>query len=427
MPSKTRLLLVAVVMVAVVTVALYLFYPLKQESLQNLKALEACGEGYAVAIVYGPGQEKLAEWLDTLLRNEPILANASFCRIPVDSLGVKLRVLPAVLVRVANTSSEPLNRILDYNTSIQGFHPVKYNIITVFTQLRAPADLPKPVYNVNASLIVVQGLIPEARINTSRLGDERILDMFSAFYAARIVEVREIEYTEAEKLGLSGIVRPTVVAYSSEDLANSTESIVRITGDYYGLEEGLARSLLSSLGLVEVFEVPNGVVNVAGHPSIGHGPVHIAVFEDFACPYCAKFYREVLPEIMGMVEAGRVTLHFMDLIVHGWVERLHALLYCYYNKTGNASAYLEYARKIYAIFETEGSKGLEGVVKELEPYSCDYGLQAVIESSKEALAKGLTGTPSFVLWREGSSVAYYVTGYRDARFFTRIIEDLSKT
>lgn len=455
--AKKAYILLGAILVAVLSLAAtyYLLHEKKAgggaaTTPTGLDGLGACGKGPALAVVYGPGQERLAEQLVKLLRSQlasDLPRDTRYCSVSADTLQTKLRVLPAILVRADNVS-ERLTKIIDYSTSIEGFHPVRYDVVSVFAyQVAINTALPTPTYNVEATLVVVQGSIPEARVDVEKLKEnKRVMDMLAALFAAKITDVKEVSAEEAEAMGINLDVRPMVVAYSREDLTQGTESIVRLTSNYYGLESAdLRKTILyvfTSQGLTRAFETINGVINVSGYPSVGSGPVHIVVFEDFACPYCARFYREVMPEINKMVSDGKVTLHVMDLVVHKEVEKLHILLYCYYNKTGNGEAYLEYAKRVHTWFEKLMSEyqqtgnaslltsGFEELAKQLEQElgvkynECEWVKQVVEKSTQEALSRGLTGTPSFVVWREDNSIAYYVIGFRDASFFKTIVDRL---
>ncbi len=459
MAKKTYILL-AVLLIAVVSLVAIYYLPHKDEASKNnttttftgSSGLEACGKGPALAVVYGPGQERLAEQLVKLLRNQlssDLPADTMYCSVSADKLQAELRVLPAILIRADNVS-ERLAKIISYDIDIKGFHPVRYDVVSVFAyQVAINTALPTPTYNVEATLVVVQGSIPETRVNIERLKEnKRVMDMLAALFAAKIKDGKPLSIEEAEAIGVNIDVRPMVVAYSQEDLAYGTEGIVRIADNYYSLEDkDLKKTILyvfTSQGLTRAFEIINGAIDVSGHPSIGSGPVHIVIFEDFACPYCARFYREVMPEIDKMISDGKVTLHIMDLIVHREVEKLHTLLYCYYNRTGDGEAYLGYVKKVYTWFEKLMSEyqqtsntslltsGYEKLARQLEQelgikYSeCEWAKQVVEKSTQEALSRGLTGTPSFIIWREGSNIAYYVIGFRDANFFKTIVASLLK-
>ena len=415
----------------------------------NVASLASCGEGPAVAIVYARGQEKLAAQLARLLEQQlgQDLPGAKYCTVPAEKVGVELRVLPSILVRGRNMSRR-LSQILDNATSVEGFHPVKYDVAATFALRIAYAfNLPRPRYNAKAELVVVQGHLPEARLDIDRLrGDRMLMDSLAAAFAANITGVREEaeDRVPAEALALGE--RPLVVAYSpSYNLSKGTANVVSYGKGYYGLSRGDIGQALLSRGLVQLLEVEGGVVETRGHPSIGSGKVHIAIFEDFACPFCAKFYEKDLPKLLKLAREGRITLHFMDLVVHNaeQVRRLHTLLLCYYQKTGDAEGYVEAASRIYRklssllaklqakeINETQLLDELGKLADEMkeelgvDPANCSKALQEVIASTQMAIAAGLRGTPSFVIWYEGSPVAYYTIGYHPADFFEKLADEL---
>ena len=395
-------------------------------------------------IVYAKGQEDLAKTIGKLLENQfrQALPNATFCYEEAGKLGLSgLRVLPEILVR-GNVTDPGLRRLLLNETLLGGFRPIVYDVDAMFaTQVSLQFGLPRPRYGYNATLLVVNGTTPVTSIvNASAVKDnKRALAIFSAVYAANITSVKIVSPRElgaaADKLERL----PNVLAESSVNLSKDTVNIVSLDG-YYAIKGG-ASGFLVNIGAAEAWE-KRGLPDLPGlkdHPSIGNGPVHIAVLEDFECPFCARFYNNTLPYLEKLAREGRVTIHFYDLLIHQNIIDLHAKLLCLYNKTGNATLYLEYAKRIYrALLEAQKArnftlyqdalKRIEGEVdKMLGGENCGKAREVVLNETHRFLAMGLRGTPTFILWRDGGDKAIYAVGYRDKTFFEKAIKSLEES
>ncbi len=406
--------------------------------------LEACGEGPAVLIVYAAGQEQLAQTMGKLLERQfqQALPNASFCYVEARRLGLEgMRVLPEILVR-GNVSDPGLRRVLLNETVLEGFHPVAYDVAAMFAaQVGMQFGLGGPRYSVEARLVVVQGHTPVTRVNVSRIeGDERMLSIFSAVFAANITGVEEAEPGELGEEAVKALERlPNIAARSSVDLAEGTVNIFAAGDGLYAIRGG-ASGFLVNTGAAEAWErqgAPPELPGLDGYPSIGSGPVHIVVAEDLGCPYCAKFYNETMPFLERLAEEGRVTIHLVDLVIHRDLLGIHALLHCLYNETGNSTLYLELVKEAYqALLKAQEERNITLFQKALQAIEArvnetlgDTGClreaqQAVLNMTHTLLNMGLSGTPSFIAWRDGGSFTVYAVGYRDRGFFEKLIAGL---
>ncbi|ABM80039.1 DsbA family protein [Hyperthermus butylicus] len=398
------------------------------------------GDGPAVAVVYVDGQEKLAEELKRYLELQLAghISGARYCTIEASKFGDEFRVYPVILVKAQNISSQLASILL--NTTVKdGWRPVRLDYTAAFAaQIAVQLGVKGPVYRNTATLLVVDGSTPFTKVNVSALKqlimeNERYHVLFSAIFTANITDVKVVEEPPD---GVEPVVRPAFYAVSQADLSEGAPALREVAPSIYETDVNIAAMIAGSpvLDAFESRELPKGL---EAHPSLGSGPVHIAIFEDFACPYCALFYKTVFPGIEKYIENNTVTFHVLDLIIHNNenVVRIHKLLLCYYNATGNSEVYLEEARRIYSelmIYASEPVTGnktfydrLGEIAAELASSlnaSADCSAASLVdESTREALRLGLTGTPSFAVWSENSSTVIYFVGYRPLDYFRELI------
>ncbi|KSW12114.1 hypothetical protein CF15_04925 [Pyrodictium occultum] len=405
----------------------------------------ACGSGPAVMVVYEKGQEKLASVVQELLSRQlaGLLPNGTrFCNATAEAAGLRgLRVYPAILVRAGNVSGE-LARALLNETLPGGWRPLRYDYTAAFeTQVALRLGLPRPSYAYTAKLLVVEGDMPYATVNRDSLKPgSSIMEILSSLFAAKITGV---EYVKKPPAGVDPRELPAFYAVSQQPLDRGVPGVRRISDNVYEVADVNITDLLLESGAVEAVEREGPPPGIEGHPALGHGRVHIAIYEDFACPYCARFYRDIFPEIKKLVDEGKITYHIVDLVVHlnPNVTRLHELLLCYYNRTGNATAYLEEATRIYSkvyklyqeglasasqLYNSMG-KLLSEEEQRLNATPDCPAASLVEEASHAAVMAGLQGTPSFAVWVEGSNKTLYILGYRDADFFRKLVDQLEKS
>ena len=447
MRGKKLYLAVALAAVAAL-VAGYVFYNKTGGKTLGAGAVTApaeCGSGPAVLVVYKKGQEDLATIVKELLKTQlagHLPQGTKFCQAVAEDIGLAgLRVYPAILVRAENVS-EMLSRVLLNETVSDEWHPMRYDYAAAFeTQIALQFGLPLPVYQYRARLLVVEGSTPFATVDKAALEPgSRIMALLSAVFVANITGV---EYTKEPPAGANPSSLPTAYAVSSDPLDQDVPGVHKLGGNVYTPTDIDLADVFLQLGVAKAVEKTGAPPGIEGHPAIGNGRVHIAIYEDFACPYCAEFYNKTFPAIKEMVGSGQVTFHITDLIVHlnENVTRLHKLLLCYYNATGDPEAYLNEVIRIYSeiaklyrdtnITSTAELYSRIGAILEEEKakLGVDPGCEAaglVDKATHEAAQAGLRGTPSFAVWVEGSDRVLYITGYHDAEFFKQLVKSLQQ-
>ncbi|HHX86366.1 MAG TPA: thioredoxin domain-containing protein [Actinomycetales bacterium] len=157
-------------------------------------------------------------------------------------------------------------------------------------------------------------------------------------------------------------------------------------------------------------------------------PVVMTVHSDYRCPFCAKFSREIEPELIEeYVEPGHLRIEWRDLPIFGEESMLAA-------RAGRAAAdqdrFWEFNRALYAASPDRGHPDLdedtlvgfarEAGVADLERFRADMTsdrYDAVIgEDHQMALALGATSTPTFLVNGTG------VIGARPVETFRTVID-----
>ncbi|GEL20643.1 DsbA family protein [Pseudonocardia asaccharolytica] len=138
-------------------------------------------------------------------------------------------------------------------------------------------------------------------------------------------------------------------------------------------------------------------------------PVAIVMFNDYRCPFCAKFSRDTEPELVRRyVESGTVRLEWRDLAMFGPQSTTAA-------QAGRAAAaqgrFWEFNRAIYAVAPETGHADLtddalvefarQAGVPDLDRFRAEMrapeNVQAVQADSAMAAALGVPATPAFVI------------------------------
>lgn len=266
------------------------------------------------------------------------------------------------------------------------------------------------------------------------LTSQKVIDALEALAVARITGVRVVEEPPAGADALKSY--PAVVLRSDADLSRFNRYVVPLGDGYYAFREDVQPqvSLLVSGSTVELrFEVEPP----PGTPSWGDpgAPVRLLIFEDLACPYCARFYNSVYPSVVEpLVREGRLAVYALDFIVHPQVEKQHRLLWCLYRETGDGGLYAELVRKAYQVLGSRGSPmGFEELLNEIGGrlgHQAAERLAKCAESqeSKEHLDAvrrlasrlGVRGTPTIAVVGGGYTILVY--GLPGADTLKRMIE-----
>jgi protein-disulfide isomerase len=155
-------------------------------------------------------------------------------------------------------------------------------------------------------------------------------------------------------------------------------------------------------------EIPTGLVlNVKGNPFKGAAtaPLTVIEFSDYQCPFCARHFRETLPQIeREYIATGKVKYVFYDFplsSIHKQAFKAAEAANC----AGEQGKYWEMHDKLFANQKALDGKGLKGhalaLGLELSSFQrcLDSGSQAaeIRNDIAEGQRAGVRGTPAFLI------------------------------
>ncbi len=446
--SKTLVISVLVAVIVVGGIAAYLLMSKSSSATKGEKvtttttqqpSLEACLKGPSAIIVYEKGEKDFA---DTLLQyvEKQLASNlppgTKFCALSAKETGLtSLPMYPALVFKI--NMSEIKGKLRDFvlnETLPGGYIPFRYDYFASFaTQLGMYLGKGAPRYTHEAKIIIVNGNAPGTQVNEKYLevAKGRLAVALSAIFVADIKDIRVVNKPPAN---IVPDEYPAVYAESDADLAKYNPDLREVApGIYYDYKDSLAE-LLAGLGLVPAALIKyKPIPYLDKHPALGHGKIHIAIFDDIMCPFCAKLYISVMPKLIQYAKNNTITIHILDLPVHNsQVEfEFHKLMLCYYNKTHNAWSYYNILystyKEIYSyILSGKAEQKLATIIKKLEKEfnitpSCPAAKYVEL-SIQHAQDVGIRGTPGIVIWRQGSKYMLISMGYHDIGWFIKAIK-----
>ncbi len=163
--------------------------------------------------------------------------------------------------------------------------------------------------------------------------------------------------------------------------------------------------------------------NMAGNPD---APVVLIQFSDYACRFCVKFWKEVLPKIkQSFIDKGLVRYVYSDFTVHGG-QRAAEATWC----ASEQGAFWQYHDALYSRYEEDRQRWN---LSELhENYARALGLNVdrllycfegrkyknpVEESTGISGSLGIPGAPFFMINDK------VIPGYQEFEIFEEVIKD----
>jgi protein-disulfide isomerase len=200
-------------------------------------------------------------------------------------------------------------------------------------------------------------------------------------------------------------------------------------------------TLRSSRGVPEerLIPVPAEPVSLAGAPSIGSATATVAIveFADFQCTFCARFAKDILPQIKAKyLDSGKVLFAFK----HNPLSQMHSRA----EASAHASECAGQQGKFWQFHDRLFDNPRELGEPDFFGYASDAGLdigvfeqcltgrqpERVTEDSALAKTLNLTGTPVFLVGRviQGGrvSVSQVLTGARPPAEFSAVLDRVLK-
>ncbi len=448
--SKTLVISILVAVILVGGIAAYLLMSkgssatkggevTSTSSVATQPSLEACLKGPSAIIVYEDGEKDFADALlqyveKQLASNLP--PGTKFCSLSAKETGLtSLPMYPALVFRVEMTEIKGKLRSFILNETLPGgYIPFRYDYFASFaTQLGMYLGKGAPKYTHEAKVIIVNGDAPGTQVNEKYLGAAkgRLAVVLSAIFVA---DIKDIQVTDKPPVGIVPDEYPAVYAESSANLSKYNPDLREVApGIYYDYRDSLAE-LLAGLGLVPAALIKyKPIPYLDKHPALGNGKIHIAIFDDIMCPYCARLYANVMPKLVEYARNNTVTIHILDLPVHQSQEALefHKLMLCYYNKTHDAWKYYEILHDTYKqlysyILSGKAEQKLAEMVKklreELNTTELCPAAKYVELSIQHSQDVGIRGVPGIVIWKEGGRYMLVAMGYHDIDWFAEAIK-----
>ncbi|GEM_PF-2062700 len=395
-----------------------------QQAGGEASSLAQCSGDKVLVYVYATPQQRGAaqaafQLLDVVLRNSGIdTEGTKHCVLSASALGERLRAYPAVLYK-----------------GFPGLDEYKVGEIDGFGLLGPHFSLGlaerigvKPLLTYTATAIIVEGDAPLTAVDV----DENQLRSFLIDFAA--ANITKIERVKASEISLELDYLPTVVLLSNDPLDKGLDYLKPAGNGYYIPVEFAQKLLPRYLGARGVqTRVPPPKLLEEGPVLGGEAQAELYILEDYWCPFCARLYKEAGGELERLVKEGKLRIHFVDLIIHPEVVRLHALAECLYNKTGDGWKYYEMTSRLYQMLsagkEPQFSDALAVARQVYGDKAVEEALPCVNETAKRieertaALGKlGFSATPTLYFWNPRLGKGLIVRGYISVDQLDSIVE-----
>ena len=356
--------------------------------------------------------EKFFETFKQLAAREGLnLSSVETCVIDANSLSRKLRMYPALMYRGKVSGLEQITV-----GEIDGYHIVDY---MASLNVARYAGI-EPTFTYEAKAFIVSGSSPWSRpsVDVSKMKSE-----LERLALAKITDVVEVGVEDSP---VEVDVAPALIFESTYNLSEGVQYLEKTGNNYYMLLKAynvrLAQDYLGAEA-AELRKLP--AVLSKDLPSLGSqdAPVRLYIFEDYLCPYCAKFYKDCYDHLVEKAKAGLLQVVAVDFIVHREVLDAHALTRCLYAETSNGSLYFQISDELYLKYYEGVSPTLQEAVTIAAEYVSNDTLaraKACMLSEREVIYNltlsayykiGIGGTPTLLFWERDKKVGLLFTGY----------------
>jgi protein-disulfide isomerase len=192
-------------------------------------------------------------------------------------------------------------------------------------------------------------------------------------------------------------------------------------------------------GQPKTIAIPSNPISIAGAPVLGSSsaPIVIVEFSDFQCPFCGRFARESMPELVkSYVDSGKVRIAFknLPLSIHPLARGAAEAAVCAQSR-GRFWQFHDLMFAKGASLEPAGlaaSARSAGVDDDLQPCIITTSAPTVVDADVAlARALGIPSTPSFLFGTASPdarevSIKKTLAGAQPPAEFAKIIDELSR-
>ena len=397
-----------------------------------VQGLENCSSPSIIYVYVSQEQKENAEkFLETFIheatRQGINVQNIGRCMVNATAQGWRLRLYPSLLIK-GNISS--LERYVeDY---VDGLGIIDYSIseaVARYLQINV-------TYTYHVKVYVVNGLSKWTKRNITLTPE--FIKTLQSIALAHVDSVERIDDNPPIKVDY----RPTFLFYSKDDLTKGIIYMEKIGENYYTIKKQYMLLLATEFFMtrfVEIYfdpKVPEEDIPVVGNRE---APIILYIFEDYWCPYCAKFYKVNHELITKLINNNTLQLHPLDFIVHRNVAELHALTRCLYEYTGNSSIYFNITLDLYYGFIDKGERPtIDTVLGIINKSMSNEMVNKIISCANDKVNEildetnsfhdkyGVRATPTLLFWNRETGKGMLIEGYIDEEEFKNIIGWLRK-
>ncbi len=190
----------------------------------------------------------------------------------------------------------------------------------------------------------------------------------------------------------------------------------------------------------------SGTTSVDDDPVLGSAtaPITMVAFVDYECPFCRRFFLEILPQLKEkFVATGQLKIVFRDLPIpyHEPVATLEALSVNCARQQGGDAAFFAFQEQIYKHTRSNGSglknTDVEGIAEDLGLKSIRFQLCLAEPAIMEEITKDVAaadalqvmGTPTFLIGKstpDGIVTGPMILGAQTVAAFETVINQTAQ-
>ncbi len=391
-----------------------------------VKGLENCSEPALVYVYVNNDQEQKVEtFLNIFIREASRqgidLSNVGLCMVNATSRGWKLRLYPSIVVKGEIPS---LKKYLE--DSIEGYSVLDYSISEAIARYLKV----NVTFTYTAKVYIIDGKTNWTSINLSITDN-----MIKTLQSIALARIESVEKTANPPVNVP--YRPALLFYSKNNLSKGVTYLENIGENYYIITRQYMIMLVTNMfgtRFIEVYFKPNITETVV--VGNNNAPITLYVFEDYWCPYCARFYSVNEKVLEKLISNGTLKLVPLDFIVHREIAGLHVFMRCLYNISGNGLAYYNITVRLYRELLSGNKPSVDMAAK----YAEDIVGKDIVDKARNCVKDevlvnlvldetrsynrefGIRATPTLLFYNYRLGKGILIEGYIDSKDFENIIK-----